>query len=116
MSNRLLVAALAFLIAVSLAGTPRAEEDELYWGFGNVVSLDTSSKEISISEYDYESDAEETVTYAITDDTEYGNDMGPGDIKAGNEVSIEYEVDAKGRKVATYIDISDEEETGYSEE
>jgi hypothetical protein len=115
MSYKFLAVALAFLTAVSLTSLSIAEEDAS-WGFGKVVSVDTASNKILISEYDYENESEKTTVYTVNADTELVNDMSLWGITIGSEVSVEYKIGENGRKIATYIDISGEEAAEELEE
>ena len=108
MKRRFLVGSLAVVLALSLTSLSTAEEG-IDWGFGSVVSVDTVSGEILISEYDYESETATTVAYTVNDETEIGAGMSLESIPLGCEVSIEYHIGDNGNKIAVYINMSDEE-------
>jgi hypothetical protein len=80
-------------------------EDTALIGLGT-VSLATP-QQLVVKEYDYETDADQDVTYAITDKTEFENLKTIMDLKAGDSVEVVY-AEADGKKVALSISKEDD--------
>ena len=95
------------LCGISLA---QEQEEELKYSWGTVSSL--SSKQIVITEYDYDADEEVDVTYILDPNVKLHNVNSLKDIVIGNDVWIDYVTRGSG-KVAMGIELkkaSDEEE------
>ena len=102
---------LCYVSGVTLAQVE--EETEYTWGIVSSVSSD----QIVISEYDYDTEKEIEVTYAITSDTELKNVDSLKDIAIGGNVDIEYVVREEKRvaKIISVERLSNEEEYMPSE-
>jgi len=100
MFKRTFVLALCLLSFGVMAVVPAmAQEAEEQWEFtfGKVVSV--SNDQITISEYNLESEQEVEVTYGVSATTEFINIEGLSGLKPGDDVEIEFkEVD--GQKIA----------------
>ena len=96
---------MCFVSGVSLA--QEAEDTEDSWG--TVSSL--SSNQLVVSEYDYDSEVEVDVTYAVGPEVEVKNVDSLKNITVGDSVDIEYVI-KYGKKVAKIISVekSSEEE------
>jgi hypothetical protein len=103
------VLALLFLMCYG-SGVSLAEEEELEYSWGKVSSL--SSNQIIIKEYDYESDEEADVTYAIDPKVEIKNVNSLEEITVGDNVGIDFVV-RNNEKVARVIIV---EKSSYEEE
>ncbi|MFB0526899.1 MAG: hypothetical protein ACETVO_05470 [bacterium] len=103
------VLALLFLMCY-VSGAPLAEEEELEYSWGKVSSL--SSNQIIVKEYDYESDEEVDVTYAIDPEVKIENVNSLKEITIGDSVGIDFVV-RKDKKVAKVIIVG---KSSYEEE
>jgi hypothetical protein len=100
--KKFFVAVLFFLgLAVSylpVAGAQEAENDK--FSFGKVVSV--AADAITVKEYDFAKDADVEVAYAVTPETELGNINAVADLKASDDVVIDY-VEKDGKRVVTTL-------------
>ncbi|MDD5439392.1 MAG: hypothetical protein PHS37_04320 [Candidatus Omnitrophica bacterium] len=86
-----------------------ATEDNTEYGYGTVVSVDDAKKEIVISEYNWETDAEANVTYSVAPEAKFENVAGLKNITAGSYVDIEYLAGEGGKRVAKLISVYEPE-------
>lgn len=100
--RKFFVAVLFFLgLAVSYlpaAGAQETENDK--FSFGKVVSVAADS--IAVKEYDFAKDADVEVSYSVTPETELGNINAVADLKASDDVVIDY-VEKDGKRVVTTL-------------
>ena len=102
---------LAFLFLMCyISGVSLAQEEELEYSWGRVSSL--SSNQIIVKEYDYESDEEVDVTYAIDPEVKIENVNSLEEITIGDSVGIDFVV-RDNEKVAKVIIV---EKSSYEEE
>ena len=102
---------LAFLFLMCyVSGVSLAQEEEVEYSWGRVSSL--SSNQIIVKEYDYESDEEVDVTYAIDSKVEIKNVNSLEEITIGDSVGIDFVV-RDSEKVAKVIIV---EKSSYEEE
>lgn len=93
----------------------QAQDADLEYSFGVVVKV--ADDQIVLREYDYETDQEIEVTYAVNAETKVGETGTIKDIKADENIEVYYK-EAEGKKIATQIEKEEaiEEETAGSEE
>jgi len=103
------VLALFFLMCY-MSGVSLAQEEEVEYSWGRVSSL--SSNQITVKEYDYESDEEVDVTYVIDPKVKIENVNSLEEITIGDSVGIDFVV-RKDKKVAKVIIV---EKSSYEEE
>jgi hypothetical protein len=104
-----MVLGLLFLVCY-VSGAPLAQEEELQYSWGRVSSL--SSNQIMVKEYDYESDEEVDVTYAIDRGVKIENVNSLEEIAIGDSVGIDFLV-RNNERVAKVIIV---EKSSYEEE
>ncbi len=75
------------------------EEDK--FSFGKVVSVAADS--VTVKEYDFAKDADVETTYTLTPETELGNINAVADLKAGDDIVIDYVEKDGARKVTTLV-------------
>jgi hypothetical protein len=89
----------AFAQAAAPAAPAATEEDK--FSFGKVVSI--ADGQITVKEYDFTKDIDVEAVYSIVKETELGNINAVTDLKAGDDVVIDYiEKDGK-RQVSTLV-------------
>lgn len=87
---------------VAAPAAPEALTDSQFT-YGTVVSC--SAQTMKISEYDFETDTSEDVTYDVAPDVKMENVKSISDIKEGDEVEIEYLMkDGKRTAVSVYVE------------
>lgn len=99
----------AFLVCY-MSGAPLAQEEELQYSWGKVSGL--SSSQIIVKEYDYESDEEVDVTYAVDPEVKIENVNALEETAVGDSVGINFVV-KNSEKVAKVIIV---EKSSYEEE
>lgn len=82
---------------------PAALEEEPEYSFGVVKSA--SATEIVVSEFDYDTGQDKEVAYSITPETEWENVASPSEVKAGDEVDVDYLV-KDGKNVAVLVAVA----------
>ncbi|MBN1354156.1 MAG: hypothetical protein JW994_05780 [Candidatus Omnitrophica bacterium] len=94
------------------------EEGNVEYSYGSVVDIKGDANQIVIKEYNLDNDAEEDVTYSVSADATCENVDSWKNIKKGAYVDIEYNVNADGGKIITYIGVyePEEEETATESE
>ena len=93
------------------AEVPATVDEDLEYTYGSVIS--TSPTEIVVSEYNYETDEEVQMTYAVNPETKFSNVNSPQDLAKDDNVDIYYKVAPDGKKFATMIT---KDETVYESE
>lgn len=104
-----MVLTLLFLTCYA-SGAPLSQEEELQYSWGSVGGL--SSNQIIVKEYDYESEEEVDVTYAIDPEVKIQNVNSLEEIAVGDSVGINFVV-RNGEKVAKVIVV---EKSSYEKE
>ena len=94
------VLALGLAFAAKVPVCAAQEKDEDKFSFGKVVSV--SGQEIKVKEYDFAKDADVEMTYAVTTETELGNINAVTDLKASDDVVIDY-TEKDGKRVVTTL-------------
>jgi cytoskeletal protein RodZ len=103
MRKTLLVVLVILGLSCILNLTPaRAQEnDEDKFSFGKVVSVAADS--VTVKEYDFAKDADVEMSYTLTPETELGNINAIADLKAGDDIVIDYVEKDGARKVTTLV-------------
>ncbi len=93
----------------------QAQDADLEYSFGVVVKV--ADDQIVLREYDYETDQEIEVTYAVNAETKVGETGTIKDVKADENVEVYYK-EAEGKKIATQIEKEEaiEDETADADE
>jgi len=101
--NRLFFVFLAVAMAFAVpSGVFAEDEEEMGYSYADVISVDVTRNELVVSEYNWETDTDTSVTYSVSKDVKLENASSLSEIKKGDEVSIDYTTD-KNKKVAKYI-------------
>lgn len=103
--NKWLVVLFMGIMVVFSSYQAFAQEENIQYGYGTVVKVDETTKEIVVSEYDWEGDTETTVTYSIDPNVKLENIASLGEITPDAYVDIEYVVMLDGKKVAKLISV-----------
>jgi len=108
-------------VATESQQAPIATGPEVQWLWGEVVSVDTAAKQITVKYLDYETDTEKEINIAVDDKTTYENVASLGQIKAQDTLSIDYVVRDTGNiarniSVETNTGVSSDELEGGQEE
>lgn len=93
------------VMVISLPYTTFAQEEDVEYGYGTVVKVNESKKEIVVSEYDYDNDTEINITYSVDSNAKFANVDSIREIKVGDEISIDYMEDETGKKIAKVISV-----------
>ena len=103
MRKTLLVVLVILGLSCILNLTPaRAQEnDEDKFSFGKVVSVTADG--VTVKEYDFAKDADVEMNYTLTPETELGNINAIADLKAGDDIVIDYVEKEGKRKVTTLV-------------
>ncbi len=100
------VSSQAVLFAQDEPATPAVPEEALtesQFTYGTVIAVDAAV--IKISEYDFETDTSEDVTYDVSPDIKCENVNSMKDVKEGDEVEIEYVMkDGKRAAISIYVE------------
>ena len=80
------------------------------YAFGTVISVDSKTNEIIISEYDWRNESDIDVAFTIDSATDIEGFTSWNSIPTGAYVDIEYMKDKTGKKIAKSISISEETE------
>lgn len=86
------------LVHLPTAVAQEAENDK--FSFGKVVSV--TADQVTVREYDFAKDADVEVAYSVTPETELGNVNAVVDLKADDDVVIDY-VEKDGKRVVTTL-------------
>ena len=87
-----------------------SSQDEDKFAFGKVVGV--FNDQVKIKEYDFNKDADVEATYTLIPETEFGNVNSAKDLKAGDDIVVDYvEQDGK-REITTLAKEAPEVETG----
>jgi Cu/Ag efflux protein CusF len=92
-----------------------AEKENVEYSYGTVIKVDDAAKQITVSEYDWDNDAETNVAYSVDPAVEFENTASLKDIKPNSYVDIEYIKGEAGKRIAKFISVyeaeADTEET-----
>jgi hypothetical protein len=95
--------AVLFFLGLVLAYLPTASAQEAEndkFSFGKVVSV--AADQITVKEYDFAKDADVEVAYSVTPETELGNINAVADLKANDDIVIDY-LEKDGKRVVTTL-------------
>lgn len=92
----------AFLGVSSAQEEPRGNVD---YSYGTVLSVDSQSGMITVSEYDWDTDGEIKVAYSVDPKVRVENFSSWKDIPVDSYVDIEYVTNANGKKVIMAISV-----------
>ena len=81
------------------------EEPQTQWLWGEVVSVDTTNKMLSVKYLDYETDQEKDIAITADDQTSYENVSSFSEIKIKDALSIDYIIGADGKNIAKLISV-----------
>lgn len=82
-----------------------ATTPETQWIWGEVVSVDTGTRAITIKYPDYETDQEKSMVVGVGDATTYESVKSIDEIKVGDTLSIDYASLADGKVMAKNISV-----------
>ena len=106
----IILAAAVFCFASNLSLAQDEEGMDYSWG----AVVEVSSDQIIVSEYDYDLDEEKDVVYKVNPDTELNNIESLKDLIKGDNIDINYVVEAKER-IAKVITLEESYlDEGYS--
>ena len=89
--------------------TPAAKESEVQWLWGEIVSVDTLTKQMIVKYLDYETDTEKEISININDKTNFENAKSLDEIKAHDTVSVDYITTSEGKNIAKNIGVEKNE-------
>ena len=98
--------ALALPFMASGAGWGQGEEPKYDFAYGALVSK--SSDQITISDYNFDTDAEEKVSYMVNEWTDFEGGAGLEGLEAGDSIEILYSLEG-GQRVAVSVAESTED-------
>jgi hypothetical protein len=82
---------------------PAQNENDTQWTWGEVVSLDSAAKTVTLKYLDYETDQEKNIVLAIDEKTTFENIKSFDEIKVKDTLSIDYTVAPDGKNIAKNI-------------
>lgn len=97
--------------AVEPSESAVANEIDIQWKWGEVVSVDAVNKEIVISYLDYDTDEERQIKIVADSNTVFENAQSIADIKSKDIVSVDYVSRADGKNIAQNVSVEKPEET-----
>jgi len=102
-----LISSMALLLTV----TAIAQDEEIYteFSYGTVTAVDETRNEITVSEYDWDSDSEISVTYLLDPEATMNTIASIKEIMPGSYIDIEYIIDEKGKRIAKSVSIYESE-------
>ena len=80
-------------------------EPEMLWVWGDVVSMDTAAKKMSVKYLDYETDTEKEINIIVDDKTTYENVKSIDEIKPQETLSVDYIINPDGNNIARNISV-----------
>ncbi|MFA5090556.1 MAG: hypothetical protein WC510_05970 [Candidatus Omnitrophota bacterium] len=97
--------------ALSPSQASELKEPEPQWLWGEVVSVDAASGELTVKYVDYETDSEKELTIHADSKTAYINVKSLLEIKPQDTLSIDYAVSSDGRNIAINVVLEKMEDT-----
>ncbi len=88
-----------------LAQAPIQNEVDTQWAWGEVTSLDSQAKTLSLKYFDYETDQEKELVLAVDEKTAYENIKSFDEIKIKDTLSIDYTAGPENKNVAKNISL-----------
>ncbi|MFA5362248.1 MAG: hypothetical protein WC335_03240 [Candidatus Omnitrophota bacterium] len=101
--------------AQSKSQPPAVPEADLQWLWGEIVAVNSQSKEMKVKYIDYETDTEKEVNIYVDDKTTFENVETLDSINPQDGVSIDYIIGDTGKFIAKNVSLEkaeDMEETG----
>jgi len=86
------------------------KEEEFQWIWGEVTSIDTAKKSITVKYLDYETDIEKEMSFVIDEKTNFEGVNSLGEIKVKDTVSIDYIME-QDKNIARNISVEKPEDT-----
>jgi len=86
------------------------KEEEFQWIWGEVSSIDTAKKSITVKYLDYETDTEKETSFVIDEKTNFEGVNSLGEIKVKDTVSIDYIME-QDKNIARNISVEKPEDT-----
>ena len=86
------------------------KEEEFQWIWGEVSSIDTAKKSITVKYLDYETDIEKEMSFVIDEKTNFEGVNSLGEIKVKDTVSIDYIME-QDKNIARNISVEKPEDT-----
>ncbi|MEI6437829.1 MAG: hypothetical protein WCO69_03650 [Candidatus Omnitrophota bacterium] len=86
--------------AVAPAAPAAVTTEEDKFSFGKVISV--ADGVVTVKEYDFAKDVDVETSYSVTAETELGNINAVADLKAGDDIVIDY-LDKEGKRVVTTL-------------
>jgi hypothetical protein len=80
-------------------------DEEPFWLWGEVISVDPYKKELLIKYLDYETDEEKTILITVDNKTTYENIKSLDEIELHSEISVDYIISQDGKNIAKNIRI-----------
>lgn len=81
------------------------EPEDIKWVWGEVAAIDTAGASIKVKFLDYETDSEADAVFSIDKDTVFENIVSLKDVKIGDSVGIDYNIDKDGKNVIKSISV-----------
>ncbi len=91
------------VVSVSAPQAAPQNENDTQWTWGEVVSLDSTSKTITLKYLDYETDQEKDIVLTVNEKTTFENIKSFDEIKVKDTLSIDYTVAPDGKNIAKNI-------------
>lgn len=92
------------------------KEPDTQWLWGEVVTLDTQNKMISVKYLDYETDQEKEIIINTDDKTTFENVKAIDELKPKDTVSVDYTVGPDGKNIAKNISVEKPESAQTTQE
>ena len=99
-------------LAVTVISAPYgalAQEEDMGYSYGTVVSVNEPKREIVLTEYDYETEEEFSVIYSVDPNVKLENVSVLKDIKPNDQVDVEYVIKEDGKKIIKNITVYGQE-------
>jgi len=80
-------------------------EPDTQWVWGEVVSVDTSGKLLTVKYLDYDTDTDREIVLEINDKTTFENTGSLAELKQGDNVGVDYMASGDGKNIASNIAI-----------
>jgi len=95
--------------SVQVAAGAVQNEPDTQWAWGEVTSIDTQARALTLKYLDYETDQEKEITFNVDDKTTYENVKSFNDIKVSNAAGIDYITASDGKNIARNISVESAE-------
>lgn len=96
--------------APEVTAAPAAEEtavpvEETRWLWAEVIAVDAANKQFTVKYLSYDSDEEKEMGLSVTDATKLENFSSLAEMAAGDNVSVDYVMDASGKATAKSVSL-----------